>query len=186
MTSTLLPATVEHRTVNRLQLECAVAGNPGQPLVILLHGFPDIWQTWRYQIGPLAAAGFRVLAPNQRGYGKSSRPCGIAAYDIDHLAQDVIALADLEGYSTFSLVGHDWGGIVAWWVAAMFPQRVARLAILNAPHPGAFCRYLLRRPTQLLRSWYVAFFQLPWLPEKMLSRNHFEPLIRSMRAEARA
>lgn len=176
-----LPYPEHFRHVNGIDLQVAAAGDPGQPLTILLHGFPDLWQGWHFQIPALASSGLRVLIPNQRGYGKSTKPAGVAAYDIDHLASDVVALAESEGCSTFSLVGHDWGGIVAWWVAARFPERVSRLVILNAPHPGIFQSYLLRSPTQLVRSSYVGFFQLPWIPETILSAGNYEMLFRSMK-----
>jgi pimeloyl-ACP methyl ester carboxylesterase len=133
------------------------------------------------QLGPLASAGFHVLAPNQRGYGNSDKPPLISDYDIDLLAQDILALADAEERATFSLVGHDWGGVVAWWIAATHPERVDRLAILNAPHPGVFKRYILRNPSQMLRSLYVALFQLPWLPETLLSINHHALMYRAVR-----
>jgi len=96
-----------------------------------------------------------------------------------------VALADSEGLATFSLVGHDWGGLVAWWVAARFPERVARLVILNAPHPGVFHSYLLRSPTQLARSWYVGFFQLPWLPEAVLAARNYALLFWSVKKSSR-
>lgn len=166
-------------------MELATAGRPGDPVVILLHGFPDLWPGWCHQIAGLAAAGFRVLAPNQRGYGRSDKPRGVAAYDIDRLAADVTALADSEGAATFHLVGHDWGGLVAWWVAARFPQRVNRLVVLNAPHPGAFPGYLLSHPSQACRSWYMAFFQCPWLPEAILSARDFALLFRTVQSTSR-
>lgn len=180
MTPTPLPFSEVRREINGVELEFARAGPSGGPLVILLHGFPDLWQGWHYQIGPLAAAGFRVLVPNQRGYGRSSKPGSVGDYDLDRLAEDIIALADAEGHQSFRLVGHDWGGIVAWWTAAWFPRRVAQLAVLNAPHPAAFWRYASRSPTQFVRSWYVGLFQLPWLPEAILSFNNFQMLFNAM------
>jgi len=176
-----IPAVVTLRRLGDVDIELATAGSLGSQTVILLHGFPDLWQGWHYQIQPLVEAGFRVLAPNQRGYGHSSKPKGIAAYDLDRLAEDVIALADSEGCSAFNLVGHDWGGIVAWWVAARFPNRVRRLVIMNAPHPGVFQSYLFRSPTQMCRSWYIGFFQLPWIPEAMLSARDYALLFRSVK-----
>ena len=169
------------RQVNGLRLQMAVTGEEGRPLVILLHGFPDLWQGWHFQIPMLEAAGFRVIAPNQRGYGKSDKPSGILAYDLEHLANDILGIADSESAAKFSLVGHDWGGIVAWWIAAKHSARVSRLAILNAPHPGIFQAYLLRHPRQILRSWYVGFFQLPWLPEALLSAGDYELLFQSVK-----
>jgi pimeloyl-ACP methyl ester carboxylesterase len=182
MTPEQLPAQVSRCHVNNITLEVATAGPVEGPLVILLHGFPDLWQGWHLQIAPLAAAGFRVLLPNQRGYGGSDKPRGVSSYDIDVLADDIVALANSEGRATFSIIGHDWGGIVGWWVAARFPHRVDRLAILAAPHPGVFKRYLLRNPTQLLRSWYAAVFQLPWLPEALLSAHDFALMFRAVRS----
>lgn len=181
MTPENLPYAETFYEVNEVRLQVAVAGAAGRPLAMLLHGFPDLWQGWHHQIGMLEAAGFRVLAPNQRGYGKSDKPQGLSAYDLDLLADDVLALADAEQCSQFCLVGHDWGGIVAWWIAAKHPARVKRLVILNAPHPGVLKKYLLRNPRQLLRSWYVGFFQLPWLPEKMLTLGNYALLFRSIK-----
>lgn len=181
MTPQTLPWQIDFREVNGVRLQVARAGERGRPLVILLHGFPDLWQGWHFQMSCLEAAGFRVVAPNQRGYGQSDKPRSIAAYDIDLLANDVLAIADSEDSPTFSVVGHDWGGIVAWWVAARYPARVSRLVTLNAPHPGVFKHYVLRSPSQMLRSWYVAFFQLPWLPEVALSAGGYELLFQCVK-----
>ncbi|MDB5338289.1 MAG: Soluble epoxide hydrolase [Planctomycetaceae bacterium] len=181
MTPETLPYATALCDVNELRMEFASAGKASQPVVILLHGFPDLWQGWHFQIGPLVAAGYRVLAPNQRGYGATTKPKGILSYGIDELANDVIAFADSQGCQTFCLVGHDWGGIVAWWVAARFPDRVTRLVILNAPHPGIFFSYLLRHPGQVLRSWYIGFFQLPLLPEAILSAANYSILFQSLK-----
>ena len=154
--------------VNRISLHLVAAGPADGPAVILLHGFPEFWYGWRRQIGPLAAAGLRVLAPDQRGYNLSDKPEGVGAYGLDTLAADVISLADTIGREKVSLVGHDWGGIVAWWTALRHPERIDRVAILNAPLPAVMRPYARRHPTQVLRSWYVLFFQLPWLPEAMM------------------
>lgn len=180
-----LPVEAALRRVNGLTLEVAEAGPADGPLVILLHGFPDLWQGWHLQISPLVDAGFRVLLPNQRGYGESDKPAEIAAYDLDVLAQDIVGLAESEGRAAFDVVGHDWGGIVAWWTAALHPQRVHRVAVLNAPHPGAFKKYVVRHPTQMLRSTYAGFFQLPWLPETVLSAREYALMQRAVRATSR-
>ena len=134
------------------------------PLVVLLHGFPEFWYGWRFQIPALAAAGFRVVAPDLRGYNTSSKPRGVAAYDLDRLALDVRDLIRERGARTARLAGHDWGAAVAWSVAMNHPEVVERLAILNVPHPRRFL-HAVRRPRQLARSWYMVFFQLPWVPE---------------------
>jgi epoxide hydrolase 4 len=161
------------RPAGRLRLHCVEAGPPHGPLTLLLHGFPECWWGWRRQIAPLARAGLRVVVADQRGYGTSDKPPGVNAYQLDLLAADVTALAETLGARRFRLVGHDWGGVVAWWTAARFADRVERLAILNAPHPAVFGPYVLRSPTQALRSTYIGFFQLPWLPEAMLGARNF-------------
>lgn len=169
-----LSATIQR--VNGLNLHVVEAGPANGPLVFLLHGFPDFWWSWRHQIAPLANQGFRVLVPDQRGYNLSDKPQGRTAYRIDTLAADVISLANAYNYPTFRLVGHDWGGVVAWWLALHYPMRLDRLAILNAPHPEVWGHLARRRLTQALRSTYVAFFQLPWLPEFLLKLGNFAAL----------
>jgi pimeloyl-ACP methyl ester carboxylesterase len=134
------------------------------PLVVLLHGFPEFWLSWRFQVPALVAAGFRVVAPDMRGYNLSSRPPKVAAYDIDRLAADVRDLIRERGAERALLAGHDWGGAAAWLTAMNHPEAVERLAVLNVPHPRRML-HGLRRPRQLARSWYMLFFQLPWLPE---------------------
>ena len=152
-------------------LHVAEAGPADGLPTIMLHGFPEYWYGWRRQIDPLSEAGLRLVLPDQRGYNLSDKPGGIAAYHLDRLAADVIELADHYGFAKFRLVAHDWGGLVAWWTASFYPERIERLAILNAPHPAIFGPYIRRHPTQLLRSAYVGFFQIPRLPEKRLSAN---------------
>ncbi len=166
--------------VDGINLSVTRAGPAGGDPVILLHGFPEDWSCWRGQIGPLAEAGFDVLAPDQRGYGASDKPRGVAAYGLDRLADDVAGLIESTGRPSASLVGHDWGGVVAWWTAVRHPARVDRLAILNAPHPVVFRRYLRTHPAQLLRSWYVFFFQVPRLAEAMFRRRNWRGLARAL------
>ena len=143
------------------------AGPEDGPLVILLHGFPEFWWGWRYQIAPLVEAGFRVVVPDQRGYNLSDKPQGRRAYDLDILAKDVIGLADAVGRTSFSLVGHDWGGLVAWWTASRYPERVAKLAILNAPHPTIAGAYMRRHPSQMLQKPLCRL-----LPDPAPARGH--------------
>lgn len=177
--------TTNKHYVNGVHLDVVEAGPADGPLVILLHGFPDFWWGWRQQLEPLAAQGFHVVAPDQRGYNQSDKPRGLAAYRIDTLAADVISLAHHYGRSRFSLVGHDWGGLVAWWVAMCTPAALDRLVIINAPHPEVW-RYLKRhRVRQALRSAYVAFFQLPWLPEWLLQARDFALLRRALTTSSR-
>src|SRR5438445_9084328 len=129
-----------------------------------MHGFPECWLAWRYQLPALAAAGFRAVAPDLRGYGGSDKPRGAAAYRIDLLARDAAELIVALGHERADLVGHDWGAHIAWHVAMWDPRRVRRLAILNVPHPERMRRGL-RTLRQLRKSWYMLFFQLPVLPE---------------------
>lgn len=173
------------RQVGRLRLHCVEAGPLHGPVTLLLHGFPECWWSWRRQIASLARAGLRVVAVDQRGYGTSDKPYGVPAYQLELLAADVIALAEALGARRFRLAGHDWGGVVAWWAAARCADRVERVAILNAPHPGVLGPYLFRSPVQALRSLYIAFFQLPWLPEAVLSARDFRAMITMLRRTSR-
>ena len=147
------------------------------PLVLLLHGFPQFWYEWRHQIPTLVEAGFRVVAPDMRGYNLSDKPPGVQAYRVELLARDVERLILACGARTAVVVGHDWGAIVAWIAAMRNPGRVRRLAILNVPHPARFLDGLLS-PGQLLRSSYMLFFQIPRLPEEVIRAGDFA-LLRS-------
>jgi len=166
-------------------LQAVVAGPQHGPVVVLLHGFPEFCYGWRRQIEPLAFAGFRVIVPDQRGYNLSSKPSGVAAYALTELVSDVIAIADQLGREKIFLAGHDWGAVVAWGTALLHPRRLAKLAVLNVPHPSVMRKFLSTRPRQLLRSWYMFFFQLPWLPEALFSAFNFrigsQALLRSSR-----
>ena len=170
---------------NGIELEAVAAGPADGPLVVLLHGFPEFWYGWRHQIAPLAAAGLRVLVPDQRGYNRSSKPVGRRAYSLGTLADDVIGLASALGRERFAVIGHDWGGVVAWHLAARNQDRIERAAILNAPHPATLQRYMLAHPSQAARSWYVGFFQSPLLPELVLGAGDFAGLRRALDATAR-
>jgi pimeloyl-ACP methyl ester carboxylesterase len=161
-----------------VRLHCVELGEG--PLVLLLHGFPDFWYGWRFQIPALAAAGFRVVAPDMRGYGASDKPRGIGPYAIRTLARDVAMLVEKLGEERAHVVGHDWGAVVAWAFAMAHPERLARLAILNGPHPESILSEL-RRPAQMVRSWYIFFFQLPWLPERVLRRGGYRMLVHAVR-----
>jgi len=150
------------------------------PLVVLLHGFPEFWFGWRLQIAQLAAAGFRVVAPDLRGYNESSRPDGVKAYAADKLADDINGLIHALGAESAFLVGHDWGGTVAWTTAMNHPEVVDRLVILDAAHPRTLGKGLFK-PRQLLRSWYFFFFALPWLPERIVRARRFRFFRRFLR-----
>jgi epoxide hydrolase 4 len=163
-----------------IELHAVAAGPSDGPVVLLLHGFPEFWYSWHKQIEPLATAGFRVIVPDQRGYNASSKPRGAAAYALSDLTSDVLAIADQLGAQRFFLAGHDWGAAVAWSVALLHPQRVAKLSILNVPHPSVMRRFLKTNRRQLRRSWYMFFFQLPFLPEAALSAFDFRLGVRSL------
>ncbi len=176
----MTPLQFQYVSTNGLCLHLATAGPVDGPLVILLHGFPEFWYGWRRQIEPLAEAGFRVWAPDQRGYNLSDKPLGVQAYALDQLAADVVGLIDAAGRREAIVVGHDWGAAVAWRLAAQYPDRVARAVILNVPHPEVMMTQLRRNPRQLLRSWYMFMFQIPWLPERWLTFRSGWPLARTL------
>jgi pimeloyl-ACP methyl ester carboxylesterase len=182
-----MPEELRQRTIatNGIHLHAVEAGPADGPLLILLHGFPEPGFAWKAQIGPLAAAGFRVLAPDQRGYDRSDKPKGVSAYGLDLLVGDVLGLIAEAGRERAFLAGHDWGGAVAWWTAITHPERIAKLAILNMPHPAVFRQHLLRSPVQLAKSSYVLAFQIPGLPERLLSRNDWALAVRGLRQSAR-
>lgn len=169
------------RKADGISLFCAEAGPQDGPLVLLLHGFPEFWYGWRHQIGPLARAGYRVVAPDQRGYNESDKPKGIAAYDLDRLAADIVGLADTFGRERFALVGHDWGASAGWWTARNYPKRVERLAALNAPHPAVWKHAMVHDPRQKNLSRYVGGIGVPWLPEMIVRANGYQALVRALR-----
>ena len=136
------------------------------PVVMLLHGFPEFWYGWRHQIRALSRAGLRVIAPDMRGYNLSSKPPDVSAYEPRRVAGDLRELIAERGASRACVAGHDWGAAVAWIAAMAHPEVVERLAILNVPHPRRMLEALSRPGRQIARSWYMFFFQLPWLPER--------------------
>jgi len=175
--------TTTYFELQGLRMHAVVAGPPDAPLVILLHGFPEGWPSYRKQIGPLAAAGYRVVAPDQRGYNLTSKA---GPYDLDTLSNDAIHLLQACGRSKAHWVGHDWGAAVAWKLAERYPERVETLTIINVPHTAIALRSVAGGNfRQMLRSWYVAFFQIPWLPEWLLSRNGFALMRQALQASAR-
>jgi pimeloyl-ACP methyl ester carboxylesterase len=169
-----------HRArLNGVHLHWVEAGPTAGKAVILLHGFPEFWYSWRHQIPALAAAGFRAVALDMRGYGDSSKPPRVSDYRIETLVADVAAVIDHFG-GRAHLVGHDWGGIVAWYAWMWVGDRLDRLVVLNAPHPAAYLREV-RKPRQALRSYYAFLFQLPWLPEAVIAADDFRLLRRLFR-----
>lgn len=147
------------------------------PLVLLLHGFPECWYSWRHQL-PFLARKFTAVAPDLRGYNLSDKPRGVSSYRTTPLLDDVRGLVDFFGERQATVIAHDWGGVIAWNLAAFHPEVVDRLVILNAPHPLAYLRELRRNPRQRRSSWYVFMFQLPFLPEWRIRRRGFEMLDR--------
>ena len=162
------PLTYRTISVNDVELQVSVTGEGGdRGLALLLHGFPELAFSWRYQIPALVEAGYEVWAPNLRGYGGSSKPPKVSDYSMDCLLADIGALIDASGRNDVTLVGHDWGAAQAWMFAIRRVRPLHRLVIMNVPHPACMRREL-RSARQLLKSWYILFFQIPWLPERLL------------------
>jgi len=168
---------------NGLDFFAVEDGPEGGPLVLLLHGFPELSRSWRHQLPALAAAGWRAVAPDLRGYGRSGRE---GPYDLRTLSRDVSGLVRALGRERAVVVGHDWGGAVAWATAVYEPEVVDRLVVMNCPHPGVLAEELAGNPRQLLRSAYMFFFQLPWLPEWLLTRNGAAAIGRALRGGSHA
>jgi pimeloyl-ACP methyl ester carboxylesterase len=178
---------MEHQqvTANGIDLHVVQDGPSTGRFAILLHGFPEFWYGWRHQIPHLAAAGYRVWAPDQRGYNLSDKPDGIASYTLDELAADVVGLMDAAGQETAFIVGHDWGAAVAWWVAAKYPSRLARMVIINVPHGAVLTKHLRRNFAQMRKSWYMFFFQLPYLPEALTRLQNWNILAQALKNSSR-
>ena len=154
---------------NGISFEVATMGM-GDRLALCLHGFPEHAFSWRHQMPLFARLGYRVWAPNLRGYGGTDSPQEVAAYRTPILVEDVAALIKASGAKETLLIAHDWGGALAWLLAMRQPELISRLVVMNLPHPACFAREL-RKPRQLFRSWYIFFFQIPALPEFLLQRN---------------
>ncbi|MBV9804839.1 MAG: alpha/beta hydrolase [Solirubrobacterales bacterium] len=171
--------------LGEVRLHYLEAGPLEAPPVVLLHGFPDFWYSWRHQIPVLAAAGFRVIAPDMRGYNLSSKPSEISAYAPARLAADIRALILERGAERACVAGHDWGAAVAWLTAINHPGVVERLAILNVPHPRRMLEALRRPGLQIAKSWYMFFFQLPWLPERAVRADGWRAFRHGFEHDAR-
>lgn len=169
-------------SANGMEFNVAVAGS-GARLALCLHGFPESSFSWRFQIPLLARLGYRVWAPDLRGYGRSSRPLGVEAYSLQNLEADVAALIEASGAKEVLLIGHDWGALIAWHYAMFGRLPVSRLVIMNVPHPKLAEKGLKTR-RQLAKSWYIFFFQLPLIPEWLLARNHCAPIGQAFRGMA--
>lgn len=153
-------------------------GEKNKEAIILLHGFPANAGSWQPTAELLAKQGYRVLVPEQRGYSKRARPKRRRDYKLSELAKDVVALLDSSGIISAHIVGHDWGGVVAWAFGAQYPERTLSLTAVSTPHPRALISSILKSK-QLLLSWYMAFFQLPWLPEFIVKKNLRRSLVNS-------
>ncbi len=170
---------------NGIRLHVVTAGpEDGTPL-ILLHGFPEFWRGWLKQIPALAAAGYRVIIPDQRGYNLSEAPETVQSYGLDELAKDIIGILDHFSIQQIYLVGHDWGAAVAWTVAIQSPERIKKLGILNVPHPAVMTKFISKSPRQMLKSWYIGFFQIPGLADWLMGLGNFSGAINLLRASGK-
>jgi pimeloyl-ACP methyl ester carboxylesterase len=187
-TAERLGVPLESRMIptNGVRLHVVLAGPPDGPPVILLHGYPEFWWGWNQQIARLARAGFRVIAPDQRGYNASEKPPGIDAYRIELLLDDVLGLIQALGYEQVYLAGHDWGGGLAWYLVLEHPERFRKLVMFNAPHPLAWEDVRKSAPQEHTISWYRTFFQLPVVPELVGRAGNWWLLAKNLRDTSRA
>lgn len=166
--------------VNGITLHAAIAGPPEGKVMLFLHGFPEFSLGWKKQLEFFSEKGFRVVAPDQRGYNLSSKPKGVKAYRIENLVADMVDLIRQLSTQKIILVGHDWGGAVAWEIAGQYPELIEKLIILNMPHLRIMRETLKRNPRQMLKSWYAGFFQLPFLPEWFSRLFNYKLMEKSM------
>lgn len=185
MTDLLRPSDfhTEFVSVNGIRMHVALEGEPGAPLVVLLHGFPEFWYSWRHQIRALTAAGYRVVAPDQRGYNLTDKQ---GPYDVFQLSGDVAALIRALGYDkAAAVIGHDWGGVVTWVFGALYPELLDKLIVCNVPHPKTSENVLQSFYfPQIAKSWYMYFFQLPGIPERSLAQDNYKGLAVQLRKDA--
>lgn len=181
MSENELESAFQHQyiTTNHVQLHYVAQG--AGPLMLMLHGFPEFWYSWRHQI-PVFAQDYKVVALDLRGYNDSDKPKNASAYRLSELVKDVQGVIQGLGYDQCILVAHDWGGVIAWQFAYAHPDMLQKLIIMNLPHPAKFQEALRSNPQQMLRSWYIGFFQIPMLPELMFQADDYRA-IASMFAE---
>ncbi|MCS6971449.1 MAG: alpha/beta hydrolase [Leptospiraceae bacterium] len=172
------------RTSDGYCLSVRCAGNEEGTPIIFLHGFPEFWYGWRKQIPYFARRGYRVVVPDQRGYNDSDKPQEVFEYRLVQLGEDVAAIIRQLGLGQCAVVGHDWGAMAAWIAAIRHPSLIAKLVILNVPHPQAFLKTVLTNPMQFLKSWYIYFFQIPVLPAWLLLWDGGDMFARAMQATA--
>lgn len=170
----------EYADINGIRMHYVEAGQ-GDDIILFLHGFPESWYSWRHQIAHFADR-YRVVAPDQRGYNETE---AVGPYDTTTLQADVLELIQHLGVERVHLVAHDWGALIAWLLAINHPEALKSLTICNVPHPAVFAKEIRRNPRQMLRSWYVLFFQIPWLPEKALAAQGYHRLARMIIRDTR-
>jgi epoxide hydrolase 4 len=171
---------VETITTNGISLQVLQLGPESGSAALMLHGFPEGSYAWENMAGRLAALGYRMWVPDQRGYNLSDKPRRISAYNSEIIARDILGLIDATGCEQVDLIAHDWGGHMAWWAAARYPRRIRRLVVMNCAHPQVMFRNVLLNPRQTMKSWYVFALQLPWIPEWILSRNGYATMLESI------
>ncbi|HVM96782.1 MAG TPA: alpha/beta hydrolase [Candidatus Acidoferrales bacterium] len=170
---------------NGIKLHVVQAGPKDGPPVVLLHGYPELWIAWRAQIERLAKAGFRVIAPDQRGYDASDKPPGISAYRVENMVGDILGLIQTLGYDRVDLAGHDWGGAIAWYLVIEHPEHFRRLVMFNAPHPLAWVDARKSEPQEKTINWFRLFFQIPVVPEVVGYANNWSLLTSNLRNTSR-
>lgn len=170
----------DYAQVGNVRLHYVMAGT-GEKLVLLLHGFPESWYSWRHQIAALSDE-YTVVAPDLRGYNLSAKPGGVADYKVDALVDDAVNLIHYFGREQAAIIGHDWGGIIAWETARKYPESLWKVGALQAPPKEIWRKNFSLR--QFLASWYMLFLQIPALPEWLLSRNDYELLANSLKKMA--
>jgi epoxide hydrolase 4 len=168
-------------STNGIDIELYESG-AGDRLALLLHGFPEHAISWRFLAPVLAGMGYRVWVPNQRGYGGTTTPAARKDYTLEKLTGDIAGLIDASGAKSVTLIAHDWGALLAWTFAIRKIRPLEKLVILNVPHPLCFKREYAQNPKQKKKSWYTRFFQIPWLPEALLSRKGGAPIAKMLRS----
>jgi pimeloyl-ACP methyl ester carboxylesterase len=165
----------EHRVVETNAIKLHVVGGGSGPLVVMLHGWPECWATWRHVMGPIKKAGFTVAVPDMRGFNDSDKPAKVADYRTEHVAADIVGLVRSLGFERAHVVGHDWGGVVAWHIGQHMSDVLDKLVVINAPLMPLFAKRLFTLD-QLRRSYYMFLFQLPVIPERLVSADGFRPV----------
>ncbi|XP_050400322.1 epoxide hydrolase 4 [Patella vulgata] len=168
--------------LKNIRLHYVANGDENKPLMLFVHGFPEFWYSWRYQLKEFSKD-YRCVAIDQRGYNDSDKPAGMMNYKVGMMVEDLRQLIPALGYKTCVLVGHDWGGAICWAFAAAHKEMVDKLVVMNCPHRAAMAKYLRSHRSQFLKSWYMYFFQLPWLPELYWRMNDLEVLASAFTSE---